>query len=236
MLTLTHESHLPNPRRGWATLTSFTLQATGLTIVLLIPLLRPDLLPSVNRAPQIMPLFAPRVATPGDIQRSASHSPTTLETETFTVPREIPKGIHSGPDNVVVQEPEAPCARCVGVGTPNGIRDGIPILGVAVPPPLPKPVAKPLRVSVMMDGYLIHRVQPDYPFLAKQTGVQGQVALAAVISKEGAIEKLRALSGHPMLIPSAMNAVKQWRYRPYVLNGDPVEVNTQITVIFTLGG
>jgi len=82
-----------------------------------------------------------------------------------------------------------------------------------------------------MDGYLIHRVQPDYPALAKQMRVQGPVALAAVISKDGAIERLHALSGHPMLIPSAMNAVKQWRYRPYILNGDPIEVDTEITVI-----
>ncbi len=88
----------------------------------------------------------------------------------------------------------------------------------------------------MMDGYLIRRVQPDYPALAKQARIQGPVELAAVISTEGTIERLHAVTGHPMLIPAAINAVKQWRYRPYILNGDPIEVDTQITVIFSLGG
>jgi protein TonB len=88
----------------------------------------------------------------------------------------------------------------------------------------------------MMDGYLIRRVQPDYPIIAKQARIQGPVVLAAVISTDGAIERMHVLSGHAMLIPAAINAVKQWRYRPYVLNGDPIEVDTQITVIFSLGG
>ena len=87
-----------------------------------------------------------------------------------------------------------------------------------------------------MDGLLIHRVQPDYPVIAKRAGIQGQVVISALISKEGAIENLRVLSGHPMLVPAAMSAVKQWRYRPYILNGDPIEVDTQITVNFVLGG
>jgi protein TonB len=66
--------------------------------------------------------------------------------------------------------------------------------------------------------------------------VQGPVEMAAVISKQGAIENLQVLSGNPMLIPAALNAVQQWRYRPYVLNGDPIEVDTRITVTFVLGG
>ena len=236
MLTLTHESTMPNPRRGWATLTSFTLQAAGVTIVLLIPLLEPSLLPGVDRTPHMMPLFAPRVSAPGDTQPSTAHSDTTPQTTAFTVPREIPKRIQSGPDNTATREPEAPCVGCVGVGTPDGILVGIPILSVAVAPPLPKLVAKPLRVSAMMDGYLIHRVQPDYPALARQARIQGPVELAAVISKQGTIENLQVLRGHPMLIPSALHAVKQWRYRPYILNGDPIEVNTRVTVTFLLGG
>ena len=236
MLTLTHESTMPNPRRGWATLTSFTLQAAGVTMVLLIPLLQPSLLPGVDRTPHMMPLFAPRVSAPGDTQPATAHSSSTPQTTTITVPREIPRTTATGPDNASPQEPEAPCVSCVGVGTPNGIPGGIPILSIAVAPPLPKPVAKPLRVSVMMDGYLIHRVQPDYPALARQARIQGPVELAAVISKQGTIENLQVLRGHPMLIPSALHAVKQWRYRPYILNGDPIEVNTRVTVTFLLGG
>ena len=85
-------------------------------------------------------------------------------------------------------------------------------------------------------GYLIRQVTPVYPSLARQARIQGTVLLEAVIAKNGSIENLRVLSGHPMLSPAAIEAVKQWRYRPYSLNGEPVEVETQITVNFTLSG
>jgi protein TonB len=88
----------------------------------------------------------------------------------------------------------------------------------------------------MLAGSLVHRVQPEYPYPAKMARVQGQVVLAAVISKEGTIENLRVVGGHPMLVRAAIEAVSLWRYRPYILNGEPVEVETQIMVNFTLGG
>ena len=87
-----------------------------------------------------------------------------------------------------------------------------------------------------MEGNLILRVQPLYPPLARQARVQGQVVLHAVISRSGAIENLQVLTGHPMLVQSAIDAVKQWRYRPYSLNGEAVEVETQVTVNFVLSG
>ena len=88
----------------------------------------------------------------------------------------------------------------------------------------------------MMEGNLIFRVQPDYPSLARQVRVQGQVILRAVISREGAIENLQVLSGHPMLVRAAVEAVRQWKYRPYLLNGEPVEVETEVKVNFILSG
>ena len=88
----------------------------------------------------------------------------------------------------------------------------------------------------MSEGDLIHKVLPTYPPLARSARIQGQVVLQAVISKQGAIENLRVLAGHPMLVPAAIEAVRQWRYRPYVLNNEPVEVETQVTVNFSLGG
>ena len=87
-----------------------------------------------------------------------------------------------------------------------------------------------------MEGNLIHRVQPDYPAPARQIRVQGQVVLRAVISREGMIDNLQVVSGHPMLVKAAVDAVRQWRYRPYVLNGEPVEVETEVTVNFILSG
>jgi len=85
-----------------------------------------------------------------------------------------------------------------------------------------------------MEGSLIYRVEPQYPAVAKAMGIQGQVVLAAVISREGSIEKLQPLSGHPFLVKAALDAVRQWRYRPYILNGEPIEVDTRVTVNFTL--
>ena len=75
-----------------------------------------------------------------------------------------------------------------------------------------------------------------YPPLARSVRVQGAVVLAALIGKEGTIENLRLVSGHPMLVPAAIAAVSQWRYRPYILNGEAIEVETQITVNFVLSG
>lgn len=96
---------------------------------------------------------------------------------------------------------------------------------------------QPQRVRIsqgVTKGLLIRRVEPTYPTLARSARVQGEVVLSAIISITGEIENLQLVSGHPMLVPSALAAVKQWRYKPYLLNGQPTEVETTITVIFTL--
>jgi len=85
-------------------------------------------------------------------------------------------------------------------------------------------------------GMLIQKTIPTYPPIAKAARVQGTVVLQATISKQGTIENLKVVSGPAMLQQSAMDAVRQWRYRPYLLNNDPVEVETTVNVIFTLGG
>ncbi len=88
----------------------------------------------------------------------------------------------------------------------------------------------------MLKGNLIRRVDPVYPPLARAARIQGPVLLAATISKAGTIDNLHALSGPPMLVRAAIDAVSQWRYRPYILNSEPIEVETQITVNFSLSG
>jgi protein TonB len=88
----------------------------------------------------------------------------------------------------------------------------------------------------MSEGDVVRKILPVYPPLARNARIQGQVVLQAVISKQGAIEDLKVVAGHPMLVSAAIDAVCQWRYRPYVLNNEPVEVETQITVNFSLGG
>ena len=117
-------------------------------------------------------------------------------------------------------------------GSSSGERSG-PVL---VPPPPPEPVkppgpvvsSTPIQVGgVVQSAKLINRTMPRYPPLARQARVQGLVRLEAVIGEDGAIRELRAVSGHPLLIPAALSAVKRWRYRPTLLNGRPVRVITR---------
>jgi len=108
------------------------------------------------------------------------------------------------------------------------------------PPPAPVTVVKtkndqPIRVGGNVQAAnLIKKVTPAYPPLAKQARIQGTVRFNAVIGKDGAIQNLTLVSGHPLLVPAATEAVKQWVYKPTLLNGDPVDVITQIDVNFTL--
>jgi protein TonB len=123
-----------------------------------------------------------------------------------------------------------------GAGGPGGVFDAV---GIGLHPVIPTgPVAAPhtIRLSQISEGNLVKKVLPTYPPLARTARIQGAVVLLATIGKEGAIENLRLLSGHPMLSAAAIEAVRQWRYRPYILNHEPVEVETQITVNFSLAG
>ncbi|MGH9578998.1 MAG: energy transducer TonB, partial [Terriglobales bacterium] len=111
--------------------------------------------------------------------------------------------------------------------------------GIISSTPVAVPRIAPSRVRVsqgVVQGNAISQPKPLYPQMARMARVQGSVVLQAVISKNGNIENLRVVSGHPMLTQSALDAVRQWRYRPYLLNGEPVEVETQITVNFNLAG
>jgi protein TonB len=156
-------------------------------------------------------------------------------------PTKIPKKVE------MIKEEEAPPPVMASAGVVGGVPGGVPggqmggvIGGIISSTPVAVPkVATPQRVRVsqgVSQGLLIHRVQPMYPPLARQARIQGTVVLQAEISKDGTIENLRLISGHPMLAPSAIEAVRQWRYKPYFLNGEPVAVETQITVNFTLAG
>jgi protein TonB len=102
---------------------------------------------------------------------------------------------------------------------------------------VPKVTLNRVRVSGgVIEGNLMHKVVPPYPGLAKVARIQGTVVLHAIISKQGNVENLSVLSGHPMLVQAALDAVKQWKYKPYYLNGEPVEVETTVTVNFNLTG
>ena len=81
---------------------------------------------------------------------------------------------------------------------------------------------------------VVYRIEPAYPPLAREARIQGVVVLTAIINKDGNIQNLQLVSGHPMLAPAAIDAVKHWRYKPFLLNGQPVEVETTVTVNFRM--
>jgi len=165
---------------------------------------------------------------------------TNIINNQLRTPTKIPEKVQ------MIKEDEAP-PPVMSAGVVGGVPGGIPggamngvIGGIVSSTPVAVPkVATPQRVRVsqgVTQGLLIRKIQPNYPPLARQARIQGSVLLQAEISKDGTIENLHLISGHPMLAPAAIEAVKQWKYKPYILNGEPVEVETQITVNFTLSG
>ena len=230
-------------KRGATTLLSFVLQAILLGILILIPLIYTEALPKQ----QLMTfLVAPPPPPP---------PPPPPAAQQIKVVKQIISEINNGqlraptkiPEKVqMIKEEEAPPAAGIG-GVVGGVPGGIPggqmggvIGGIISSTPVAVPkVATPQRVRVsqgVSQGLLIHQVKPTYPPLARQARIQGAVVLQAVIAKDGSIQGLHVVSGHPMLTGSAVEAVKQWRYKPYFLNGEPVEVETVVTVNFTLAG
>jgi len=122
-------------------------------------------------------------------------------------------------------------------GLPNGVPNSVANIVRDIPVAVPKIAAQKVRVSSgVAQGLLVHQVTPQYPPMARQAHIQGTVVFHAVIGKDGTVQDLHVLSGHPMLIQSAMDAVRKWRYKPYYLNGEPAEADTQINVNFTLSG
>lgn len=126
---------------------------------------------------------------------------------------------------ILFQLAEAQVPKSQGLASPSGGQEP------AVRPQLPQRI----RVSApVAGGMLIRKVNPVYPPLARQARVSGTVVLKAIIGKDGSIENLTLVSGHPLLAPAAIEAVKQWKYRPFLLNGRPLQVETEVTVNFAL--
>jgi protein TonB len=226
-------------RRGFTTLTSFGIQALVGGVLLLLPLLRPIGLPSLRPLSTPVSLGQP-LGEPPAARAPAGASPVPRSDAvdlTLRTPTRIPNGIPTTSDDGPPQITGFGSSTHDYAGDPRGMpnllsRGSQPVSPVAAPPAR----IAPLRISHMSEGDLVHKVLPTYPPLARMARIQGQVVLQAVISKQGAIEDLKVLGGHPMLLPAAIEAVRQWRYRPYFLNNEPVEVETQITVNFSLGG
>ncbi|HET9408593.1 MAG TPA: energy transducer TonB [Candidatus Sulfotelmatobacter sp.] len=228
-------------RRGWTTLTSLGLQILAVGSLLTLPLVKPQGLPLVQHLSTPI-MLGRRPGPPPETQHSSpSHRiQSNLMNDVIVLPTSIPATVQMIQESVAppqLSQLETCVFRCGEIGDPRIGVPGSTNPAITVAPPPPPTVTRPtVRISHMSEGDLVHKVQPVYPQLAKLAHVQGVVVLAAVISREGTIEKLRVVNGHPMLVQAAVDAVQQWRYKPYILNGDPVEVETQITVNFSLTG
>lgn len=237
-------------RTGWSMMASMLVQISLVGAGLIAPLFNPELIPRAAAAwgVRIAPPPGRPAPPPADVQRASKPRSRQAPSRTFAALVE-PNRIR--PVAILVDDP-APTVTNSGFDGPyvpfgDPQHSGVSPLGralVAAPPPPPpalqkkEPVAaKPAQVRMggdVAEAKLVHKVIPAYPVLARQTRTQGTVVFTAVISAEGTITQLHTVSGSPLLTPAAAEAVRQWRYRPTLLNGQPVEVLTTIEVTFTL--
>ncbi len=230
-------------RRSLTTLTSVGLEAVVIGLLLLLPLWKTVGLPSARSLPTPVSWGAPPAAARPVSRQQVTAVVSNLADNVLIAPREVPRVVAMIQEAVPPPQVSFNTGAGVEGGTGDGSRDGVwrslsdSLSRVApLPAPAPTPNAPVFRPSHLLEGSLIRRVTPTYPPLARSARIQGPVVLFAIISKAGTIENLRAISGHPMLVPAAIEAVSQWRYRPYILNNEPIEVETQITVNFLLSG
>jgi periplasmic protein TonB len=240
-------------KKTWTVMVAFIAQIFLLTVAVILPMIYFDVLPKATLnamliAPPPPPPPPPPPAAPAPV-KIVKVIPRQFDAGKLMAPKVVPKEIAQ------IKEEELPPAAsgAFGVvgGVPGGVAGGTPggVLGgiigsvpTAAPPPPPPPKKEgppppPKRITIggnVQQAKLVRQPKPVYPPLAKQARISGIVHLAAVISANGTIQDLKVISGHPLLIPAALEAVKQWVYQPTLLNGEPVEVQTQIDVNFTL--
>ncbi len=231
--TFESTGRLRSRNRGWM-LAAFLFNGSILLALILIPLIYPEALPRQMITILLeAPTPPPPPSTPAQQPREKFHGVPEMDGATLVAPPTIPRFIKqfegpeaSAPGGLLAMDP----------GSDPGIAAGDAFRGrqrASVAPELPK---GPVRVpSTIVAGLLLNKTIPHYPPIAVAAHIEGTVILQAVISASGAIENLRVVSGPAMLQQAALDAVSTWRYRPYLLNGRPVEVETTVNVIFTLG-
>jgi protein TonB len=232
--TLLESSSAPRKGKRWPMATAFTAEAIVGGLLVIIPLLSTGVIPVSARAPIYTPV-KPVTLEPVERVRTertsasgpASSGPRTMAVFTFSNHQHI---IPDHPFVDPINEPTDPRPPANGSGSDKKLSELLPNGSGASSD---VKLGGPKRIkSQLEEGQLVNRVEPVYPHIAAISGIQGQVKLHAIIGRDGRIQSLSAISGHPLLLRAALEAVEQWRYRPYVLNGEAVEVETLITVNF----
>lgn len=232
-------------RRTCTTLLACVLQCLLVGVLILIPLWFTDVLPKQQlltflEAPPPPP--PPPPAAPAQKAVRVVKVTSDIANGQLRTPGRIPAKVQ------MIKEDDA-TPPTISEGVVGGVPGGVPggqiggVIGgiissnssLAAVPTLSKPAAMPRRVRISQGvsrGLLVYRIEPPYPVLAQKAHIQGTVVLTALIDKEGIIQDLQVVSGHPLLAPAAIEAVKHWRYKPFLLNGQPVGVETSVTVNF----
>jgi protein TonB len=246
-------SNGPQTKRMWTTLMGFSGQALLLTCLVMAPLISPASLPKVIWTTMTLAPPPPPPPPPNPTPQVVPRIRVVSQVHAFMEPTFIPRTV-AHIDNL--NEPPPPPAGNYVIGgmpgtgspggAPNGLIDGIvnsvgPLVPVVRPPdpvariaPPPTPPPAPHRITKLQMAEPIQRVQPVYPPLARTAHVSGTVELMGVLGVDGRIHEIKVLSGHPLLVKAAVDAVLQWTYRPTVLNGEAVEVQAPISVRFIL--
>ena len=229
--------------RGATTALSIVLQTALLGIAVIAPLIYTEALPLAQMPLVVTVPMPPRESPPAgraqEVRPRASVVRTEMLGQHILIPSTIPA--HAQP----IHDVAAPLDGILR-GCDPSVQDcsGSPVTGIRIPEGIfnSRPVVLPhfqgpSRVVISRGvtlGHLILRVEPVYPEMALRTRVQGEVLLHAVIGRDGTIQNLTFVSGHPLLAQAAMDAVRRWRYQPFLLNGQPVEVDTEVTLHFHL--
>jgi periplasmic protein TonB len=220
--------------KRWTVLVSFVFQVTFLAILLLIPLIYTEALPKAMLATLLVaPPPPPPPPPPAPVQVIRKPQVHLMDAGKLMAPKAIPKNV------TIIKEEAVPDMGGMSGGVVGGVSGGSMggtiggVVGSVAPPP-PK-VQQRIRVGGnVIAAKVINRTTPVYPPLARQTRISGTVRLHAIIAKDGTVQQLEVMSGHPLLVQAALDAVRQWRYQPTLLNGEPVEVDTTVDVIFSL--
>ena len=218
-------------RSRWPMATGFTLQLIVASVVVIVPLLSTGIIPISSH----VALVAPARYTPVEPAPAQSSSSSTSNSSAFATPRQTVVALSFNNNSRIgrpatstgheTQEASASCVGCVQSTVPTDLIRSDRVI------PVPAPRG-PVAISHISEANLLKKIVPEYPRMAQVAGVQGDVKLHALIGKDGTIQSLSVISGHPMLTPAAINAVSQWKYKPFYLNGEAIEIETYITVTF----
>ena len=222
--------------KSWTIFISTVIQSLIVFVLILIPLIYTEALPRAMMATLLVapPPPPPPPPPPAVVKVEVIKPVARLLTQgRLMQPRAIPKNV------VVFREAELPPEPTAGVGVFGGVDSLLGGLGegaTGAPPPPPVRVTRTKVGGNVQEARALAKPNPIYPALARQARIQGKVQLHAIIDKDGRVSELQVVSGHPLLVKAALDAVQNWRYQPTVLNGEPVEVDTTIDVNFVLGG